>query len=76
MVFKPAMRDQPVRPPRTRLEERKPAYLVPLDEIREKLRAHISEEKVAKAEADEKARLRADAEIEILIPLERPKQQN
>jgi parvulin-like peptidyl-prolyl isomerase len=57
-----------------RLEERKPAHLVPLDEIREKLRAHISEEKVAKAETEEKARLRADAEIEILIPLERPKQ--
>ena len=57
-----------------RLEERKPAYLVPLDDIREKLRAHISEEKVEKAEAEEKARLRAQAEIEILIPLERPKQ--
>ena len=57
-----------------RLEERKEAYLVPLDEVREKLRAHISEEKVAKAEAEEKARLRADAEIEILIPLERPRQ--
>ena len=57
-----------------RLEERKQAYLVPLDEVREKLRAHISEEKVAKAEAEEKARLRADAEIEILIRLERPKQ--
>ena len=57
-----------------RLEERKPAHLLPLDEIREKLRAHISEEKVAKAEAEEKARLRADADIEILIPLERPKQ--
>ena len=57
-----------------RLEERKPARLLPLDEIREKLRAHISEEKVARAEADEKARLRAEAEIEILIPLERPRQ--
>ena len=57
-----------------RLEERKPARLLPLDEIREKLRAHISQEKVAKAEADEKARLRAEADIEILIPLERPKQ--
>ena len=59
-----------------RLEERKQSYLVPLDEVREKLRAHISEEKVAKAEAQEKARLRAEADIEILIPLERPKQQN
>jgi parvulin-like peptidyl-prolyl isomerase len=59
-----------------RLEEHKPAYLVPLDEVREKLRAHISEEKVAKAETQEKARLRADADIEILIRLERPKQQN
>ena len=57
-----------------RLEERKPAHLLPLDEIRDKLRAHISEEKVAKAEAEEKARLRAEADIEILIPLERPKQ--
>jgi peptidyl-prolyl cis-trans isomerase C len=59
-----------------RLEERKPAYLVPLDEVRDKLRKYISEEKVARAEAEEKARLRADAEIEILIPLERPRQQN
>jgi parvulin-like peptidyl-prolyl isomerase len=57
-----------------RLEERKPAYLVPLDEVRENLRAHISDEKVAKAEAEEKARLRADAEIEVLIQLERPTQ--
>ena len=59
-----------------RLEEHKQAHLVPLDEIREKLRAHISEEKVAKVEAEEKARLRADAEIEILMRLERPKKQN
>ena len=57
-----------------RLEERKEAYLVPLDEVREKLRAHISEEKVAKAETEEKARLRAEADIEILIRLERPRQ--
>lgn len=58
-----------------RLEERKQAQLTPLDEIREQLRDHISEEKVAKVEADEKARLLAEAEIEILIPLERPKNQ-
>jgi peptidyl-prolyl cis-trans isomerase C len=56
------------------LEERKPAHLLPLDEIREQLRAHISEEKVANAEAEEKARLRAKADIQILIQLERPKQ--
>jgi parvulin-like peptidyl-prolyl isomerase len=54
-----------------RLEERKEAHLLPLDEIREKLRAHISEERTEKAVDAEKARLREVAEIEILIPMER-----
>jgi parvulin-like peptidyl-prolyl isomerase len=56
-----------------RLEERKEARLLPLDEIREQLREHIITEKVEKAEAAVKDRLRAEAEIEVLIPLERPK---
>ena len=58
-----------------RLEERKEARLLPLDEIRDQLREHIITENVAKAEAAEKERLRAEAEIEILIPLERPREQ-
>ena len=53
-----------------KLEERQESRLLPLDEIREKLRAHIRDEKLAKVEAEEKARLREAAEIEILIPIE------
>jgi len=54
-----------------RLEERKEARLLPLDEVREQLRDHIREENMDKAVDAEKARLRELAEIEILIPMER-----
>jgi parvulin-like peptidyl-prolyl isomerase len=53
-----------------RLEERREARLLPLDEIREQLREHIREERMEAAVADELARLRAAADIAILIPLE------
>ena len=56
-----------------RLEERQEARLLPLDEIREQLREHILEEKMAAAVAQETARLRQEGEVAILIPLERPK---
>ena len=56
-----------------RLEERKEAYLLPLDEIREKLRVHIREEKMEATVQQEIARLRREGEVEILIALERPK---
>jgi peptidyl-prolyl cis-trans isomerase C len=54
-----------------RLEERRESRLVPLDEIREPLREHVSEENMARAVEQEIARLRAEANIEILIPVER-----
>ena len=53
------------------LEERREPRLLPLDEVREALREHILNEKMEKAVADEKARLREAADIEILIPLSR-----
>ena len=56
-----------------RLEERKEAYLLPLDEIREKLRDHMREERMEAAAEQEIERLRAEGEVEILIALERPK---
>jgi parvulin-like peptidyl-prolyl isomerase len=55
------------------LEERKEPYLLPLDEIREKLRDHIREEKMEAAVEREIDRLRQAGEVEILIALERPK---
>jgi parvulin-like peptidyl-prolyl isomerase len=55
-----------------KLEDRKAARLLPLDEIREKLRDHIRDEKMAAAVEAEKSRLRQEAEIQILIPIERP----
>jgi parvulin-like peptidyl-prolyl isomerase len=55
-----------------RLEERKAARLLPLDEIREPLRDHIREERMEAAVERETARLREQGEVEILIPLERP----
>ena len=55
-----------------RLEERKEARLLPLEEIREPLRDHIREERMEAAEEREIARLRKQGEVEILIPLERP----
>lgn len=56
-----------------RLEERKAPYLLPLDEIREKLRDHIREENMEAAVEREIERLRQAGEVEILIALERPK---
>jgi len=57
-----------------RLEERKEAQLLPLDEVRDQLREHISEEKVAVAEEQEIARLKQEGKVEILILLKRPEQ--
>jgi peptidyl-prolyl cis-trans isomerase C len=54
-----------------RLEEHREPYLLPLDEIREQLREHIREEKTEETVRSEIERLRASADIEILIPLER-----
>jgi peptidyl-prolyl cis-trans isomerase C len=59
-----------------KLEEHRKSYLVPLDEIREKLRDHIREERMEAAVRREIDRLRQAGEVEILIALERPKQQN
>ena len=52
-----------------KLEERQQARLLPLEEIREQLRDHLSEERMDQAVEKEKERLREQAEIEILIPL-------
>ncbi len=54
-----------------RLEERQAPRLVPLEEVREPLREHVAEEKMTRAVKQEIERLRAEAEIEILIPLEK-----
>jgi peptidyl-prolyl cis-trans isomerase C len=51
-----------------RLEERRPARLLPLDEIREKLRDHVHRERMDAAVEQEIARLRAAAEIAVLVP--------
>ncbi len=59
-----------------KLEEHREPYLLPLDEIREKLRDHVREESMEAAVKREIERLREAAEVEILIALERPKQQN
>ncbi len=59
-----------------RLEERRESRLLPLDEIREQLREHIREEKMEVAVEQETARLREQAEVELLIPLERPGKDN
>ena len=56
-----------------RLEERKEARLLPLDEVREQLRDHMREERMEAAVEQETERLRQEGEVEILIPLERPK---
>ena len=52
-----------------RLEERKEARLLPLEEIREPLRDHVRQEKQDVAVQQETVRLREQAEIEILVPL-------
>jgi parvulin-like peptidyl-prolyl isomerase len=54
-----------------RLEERLEPRLVPLEEIREKLRSHVHEERAEAAVEAESERLRAEAEVQILIPLAR-----
>jgi peptidyl-prolyl cis-trans isomerase C len=51
-----------------RLEERRPARLLPLDEIRENLRDHVRRERVDAAVKQEIARLRESAEIAVLVP--------
>jgi peptidyl-prolyl cis-trans isomerase C len=51
-----------------RLEERRPARLLPLDEVREQLRDHVRQERMNAAAEREIARLRAAAEIKILVP--------
>jgi peptidyl-prolyl cis-trans isomerase C len=51
-----------------RLQERRPARLLPLDEIREQLRDHVHRERMDAAVEQEIARLRAAAEIAILVP--------
>ncbi len=52
-----------------RLEERKPARLLPLDEVRDQLREHVREERQEQAVTEEHTRLRAAADVKILIPL-------
>jgi parvulin-like peptidyl-prolyl isomerase len=54
-----------------RLEERREARLLPLDEVRDQLREHVAEERAERAVEEEIERLRAAAEIQVLIPLER-----
>jgi peptidyl-prolyl cis-trans isomerase C len=52
-----------------RLEERHEARLLPLSEVREQLREHMSQEQMATAVEQEIERLRQAAEVEVLIPL-------
>ncbi|MHC5028385.1 MAG: peptidylprolyl isomerase [Planctomycetota bacterium] len=56
-----------------KLEERLEARLVPLDEVREKLRDHVREEKMQAAVRAKIDELRAAADIEVLIAIEPPK---
>lgn len=58
-----------------KLEDRQAERLLPLDEVREQLREYISQEKMAEAVKQENERLRQQAKIEVLIPMERPKQE-
>lgn len=53
-----------------RLEERREPQLLPLDEVGERLREHVRAEQTEQVVQSEIERLRAGAEIEILIPLE------
>ncbi len=52
-----------------RLEERFEPQLVPLDEVREKLRAHVREEHMKQAVKERVEELRAAADIRILVPI-------
>jgi peptidyl-prolyl cis-trans isomerase C len=54
-----------------RLEERLPPRLVPLEEVRDQLRDHVRNERAEQAVKEQIARLREEAEIEILIRLSR-----
>ncbi|MHC4407990.1 MAG: peptidylprolyl isomerase, partial [Planctomycetota bacterium] len=56
-----------------KLEERLEARLVPLDEVREKLRDHVRDEKMEAAVRAKIDELRAAADIEVLIAIEPPK---
>ena len=53
-----------------KLEERKEARLLPLDEVREQLREHIRQEQMETAVEQENQRLLSEAEIQVLIPLD------
>jgi peptidyl-prolyl cis-trans isomerase C len=50
------------------LEERRPARLLPLDEVREQLRDHVHRERMDAAVKKEIERLREAAEIVVLVP--------
>jgi peptidyl-prolyl cis-trans isomerase C len=52
-----------------RVEERRDAYLLPYDEVRERLREYLRRERAEAAIAAEIDRLRAAADVQILIPL-------
>jgi parvulin-like peptidyl-prolyl isomerase len=54
-----------------KLEERQAPRLLPLAEIREPLRDHIYQEKMQAAVQQENARLLSQAEVQVLIPLDR-----
>lgn len=73
--LKPGAISEPVETPYgvhiLRLEEHLEPRLVPLDEVREQLREHVRNERAEQAVNEEIARLRAAADIEILIPLSR-----
>jgi parvulin-like peptidyl-prolyl isomerase len=52
-----------------KLEERQAPRLLPLDEVREQLRDYVRGEKMEAAVRERIDALRADAEVEVLIPL-------
>ena len=52
-----------------KLEERQEPRLLPLDEVREQLRDYVREEKMENAVRDKIEELRAEADIQVLIPL-------
>ena len=52
-----------------RVEERQETYLLPLEEVRDKLRDHIRAEKSEMAVQNEIEQLRAEADIDILVAL-------
>lgn len=56
-----------------RLEEHREARLLPLDEIGEQLRIHVLDERMEAAVEQEIERLRSEGEVEVLVPVERPK---